>query len=153
VTFARPRPRLWPSLARAVWLLLVAANLWDIDRVIRRTLLYTALTTALAGLYLGSVVVLQSAWRTVTGQAQAPLVTVVSTLFIAAVAGPLRSRVQWSLDRRFNRQRYDAARTVEAFSAALRDNAYADLDQLSTQLTDVVQATLEPEKVSLWLRS
>jgi hypothetical protein len=97
--------------------------------------------------------VLQSAWRTVTGQAQAPLVTVVSTLFIAAVAGPLRSRVQWGLDRRFNRQRYDAARTVEAFSAALRDNAYADLDQLSTQLTDVVQATLEPEKVSLWLRS
>jgi hypothetical protein len=128
-------------------------RLWDIDRLIRRTLLYTLLTAALAGLYLGSVVVLQSAWRTMTGQAQIPLVTVVTTLFIATIARPLRLRVQQAIDRRFNRQRYDAARTVEAFSAALRDNTYADLDQLSTQLTDVVQTTLEPEKVTLWLRS
>lgn len=128
-------------------------RLWDIDRLIRRTLLYAVLTSALAGLYLGSVIVLQSAVRTATGQAQSPVVTVLSTLFIAAVAGPLRTRVQRGLDRRFNRRHYDAARTLEAFSAALRDDAYADLDRLNAQLIGVVQDTLEPEKVSLWLRS
>jgi hypothetical protein len=128
-------------------------RLWDIDRLIRRSLAYAVLTAALAGLYLGSVVVLQSIWRAATGQAQSQAVTVLSTLFIAAAAGPLRTRVQRGIDRRFNRQRYDAARTVETFSAALRHDAYADLDRLTAQLTGVVEETLEPEKVSLWLRS
>jgi hypothetical protein len=128
-------------------------RLWDIDLLIRRTLLYALLTGALASLYLGSVVVLQAAWNATTGRAQAPVVTVLSTLFIAAIAGPLRTGLQRAIDRRFNRRRYDAARTLEAFSATLRADAYADLDWLSAQLVGVVQDTLEPEKVSLWLRS
>ena len=128
-------------------------RLWDIDRLIRRTLLYAVLTGALAGLYLGSVIVLQSVLRAATGQAQSPVVTVLSTLLIAATAGPLRVRVQGGMDRRFNRRRYDAARTLEAFGADLRGDAYADLDRLNDQLIGVVQDTLEPEKVSLWLRS
>jgi len=127
-------------------------RLWDIDLLIRRTLLYTTLTGALAILYLGSVIVLQGGLRALTGQAQSPLVTVFSTLVIAAAAGPLRTRVQRGIDRRFNRRRYDAARTLEAYGAALRADADADLDQLNTQLMRVVQDTLEPKSVSLWLR-
>ncbi len=128
-------------------------RLWDIDLLIRRTLLYAVLSGALAGLYLGSIVVLQSGWNAATGRAQAPVVTVLSTLFIAAIAGPLRTGLQRAIDRRFNRRRYDAARTLEAFSATLRADAHADLDGLSAELVGVVQDTLEPEKVSLWLRS
>jgi hypothetical protein len=128
-------------------------RLWDIDRLIHRTILYGVLTVALAGLYLGSVIVLQSSLRAVTGQAQSPIVTVLSTLFIAATAGPLRSRVQSAIDRRFNRRRYNAARTLEAFSFAMRGDSVADLDRLNDQLIGVIQETLEPEKVSLWLRS
>jgi len=127
-------------------------RLWDIDRLIRRTLLYTMTTGALAGLYLGSVIVLQSGLRAVTGQAQSPLVTVASTLLIAAAAGPLRSRLQREIDRRFNRQRYDAARTLERFAAELRGDAGVELDGLKTQLITVVRDTLEPDGVSLWLR-
>jgi hypothetical protein len=127
-------------------------RLWDIDRLIHRGLLYGILSVALAGLYLGSVIVLQSTLRAITGQGQSPLVTVLSTLLIAAAAGPLRSRVQTAIDRRFNRRRYDAARTLAAFALAMRDNSVADLDRLNNQLVGVVQDTLEPEKVSLWLR-
>ena len=127
-------------------------RLWDIDRLIRRTLLYTVLTGALAILYLGSVILLQGGLRAVTGQAQSPLVTVLSTLVIAAAAGPLRGRVQRALDQRFNRRRYDAARTLEAYGAALRADPDADLDRLNAQLIQVVHTTLEPESVFLWLR-
>jgi hypothetical protein len=127
-------------------------RLWDIDRLIHRSLLYGVLSVALAGLYLGSVIVLQSGLRAVTGQGQSQVATVVSTLFIAAVAGPLRTRVQLAIDRQFNRRRYDAARTLAAFGLAMRDNSVADLDRLNNQLVNVVQDTLEPEKVSLWLR-
>ncbi len=128
-------------------------RLWDIDRLIHRTLLYGVLTVALAGLYLGSVIMLQSGLRVVTGQGQSQVATVVSTLFIAAAAGPLRTRVQSAIDHRFNRRRYDAARTLAAFSSAMRGDSVADLDRLNDQLIGVVQDTLEPEKVTLWLRS
>ncbi|MEP7357313.1 MAG: hypothetical protein ABI847_08755, partial [Anaerolineales bacterium] len=128
-------------------------RLWDIDHLVQRTLLYTAFTGTLAALYLGSVIVLQSGLRAFTGQVQSPVVTVISTLIIAAVAGPLRTRLQSALDRRFNRRRYDAACTLQAFGADMRDNSVADLDRLNNQLVGVVQDTLEPEKVSLWLRS
>ncbi len=128
-------------------------RLWDIDRLVRRSLVYVLVTAALAGLYLGSVIVLQSALRAATGQTQSTVVTVLSTLLMAAAAGPLRTRVQRGLDRRFNRRHYDAARTLEAFGAAVQADTYADLDGLSAQLVGVVQDTLEPEKVSLWLRS
>ncbi|MEP7357977.1 MAG: hypothetical protein ABI847_12095 [Anaerolineales bacterium] len=128
-------------------------RLWDIDRLVQRTLLYAAITGTLAALYLGSVIVLQSGLKAVTGRAQSPVVTVISTLIIAALAGPLRRRLQNMIDRRFNRRRYDAARTLQAFSSAMRDNSVADLQRLNNQLVGIVQDTLEPEKVSLWLRS
>lgn len=127
-------------------------RLWDIDWLIRRTLLYAVLTGTLAGLYLGSVIVLQSLVTALTGRLQSPAVTVVSTLLIAALAGPLRVRLQRVIDRRFYRQRYDAARTLEAYGAALRGEVSADLPRLHSQLVGVVQETLEPESVWLWLR-
>jgi hypothetical protein len=127
-------------------------RLWDIDRLIHRGLLYGILTVALAGLYLGSVIVLQSGLRVVTGQGQSQVATVVSTLIIAGAARPLRTRVQGIIDRRFNRRRYDAARTLAAFAAAMRGDSVADLEGLNDQLVGVVQDTLEPQKVSLWLR-
>jgi hypothetical protein len=128
-------------------------RLWDIDRLIRRTALYTLLTLVLAALYGGSILLLQSGFRTVTGQAQNQAVTVLSTLFIAALAGPLRARFQAWIDRRFNRPHYDAARTLAAFGQAVRDDVQGNPDRLKAQLLDVVHDTLEPENVSLWLRS
>ena len=98
------------------------------------------------------MIVLQSGLRAVTGQGQSQVSTVVSTLFIAAAAGPLRTRVQSAIDRQFNRRRYDAARTLAAFSAVMRGDSVADLDGLNDQLIGVVQDTFEPQKVTLWLR-
>jgi cation transporter-like permease len=150
----------WLLLPTTLALSILRHRLWDIDRLIRRTLVYATLTAALAGLYLGSVLALQAAFRGLTqpgwtplgGLEQAPAITVLSTLFIAALAGPLRARVQRWIDRRFYRQGYDAGQIVAAYGAAMRDEAQADLDQLNRQLLGVVQATLEPESVFLWLR-
>jgi hypothetical protein len=163
-TQSSPSPRLAAFAAEQLAIFSVAAvpltlafsvlryRLWDIDWIIRRTLLYTLLTGMLAGLYLGSVIVLQSLVTVLTGRLESPAATVASTLLIAAVAGPLRARIQHVIDRRFFRQRYDAARTLEAYSAGLRDEVAADLEGLQQRLVDVVQDTLEPQSVSLWLR-
>jgi hypothetical protein len=125
-------------------------RLWDIDVIIRRTLIYSALSAVLAFTYLGSVLVLESLFRFFTGQGQNALVVVLSTLAIAALFGPVRTRVQRAIDRRFYRQKYDAARTLVGFAAAVRDEV--DLDRLRTQLVEVVEETLQPSQVSLWLR-
>ena len=125
-------------------------RLWDIDVIIRRTLIYTVLTGLLVLAYFGSVLALESVFRALTGQGQNSLVVVLSTLAIAALFGPLRVRVQRAIDRRFFRQKYSAARTLAGFAASARDEV--DLDRLSAELVDVVDGTLQPEHVGLWLR-
>ena len=124
-------------------------RLWDIGVVVNRALVYAALTATLAGSYFGSVVLLQMAFRGVTGQGNAVAI-VISTLTIAALFMPLRGRIQDIIDRRFFRRRYDAARTLAAFSATVRDEV--DLEKLTGELVAVVENTMQPSHVSLWLR-
>jgi hypothetical protein len=125
-------------------------RLFDIEVIIRRTLVYSALTAVLGLAYLGSVLVLQSVFQALTGEGQSPLVVVLSTLAIAALFGPLRRRVQAGIDRRFYRKKYDAARTLAGFGASVRDEV--DLDGLQARLLGVVEETMQPAHVSLWVK-
>ena len=127
-------------------------RLYDIDIVINRTLVYGSLTAMLALVYFGGVAATQAISSALTSQEKQPqLAIVVSTLVIAALFNPLRRRVQAFVDRRFYRSKYDAAKTLEAFSAKLRDET--DLDALSDELVGVVRKTMQPAHVSLWLRT
>jgi hypothetical protein len=126
-------------------------QLFDIDLLIRRTLIYSMLTASLAFVYFSSVVLLQQFFRAVTGAQQSEIVTVISTLAIAALFVPLRQRVQAFIDQRFYRRKYDAAKTLAAFSATARDEV--ELDKLTERLVAVVEETMQPAYVSLWLRS
>jgi hypothetical protein len=126
-------------------------RLYDIDVVINRALVYGPLSATLAALYFGGVAATQTIFRTLTGQEQQPqLAIVVSTLVIAALFNPLRHRIQSFIDRRFYRKKYDARKTLETFSATLREET--DLETLNGELTKVVKETMQPEHVSLWLR-
>ncbi|HEX6710602.1 MAG TPA: hypothetical protein VF068_09725 [Rubrobacter sp.] len=125
-------------------------RLYDIDIIINRTLVYGPLTAMLVALYVGGVVSLQYAFRVITGQ-ESQLAVVASTLAIAALFNPLRVRVKAFVDRRFYRRKYDARKTLETFSATLRDET--NLDALDNELTRVVRETMQPASVSLWLRT
>ena len=130
---------------------IVHDRLWDIDIVIRRTLVYGILTASLTLVYFGSVATAQAVFHVLTGRVEQPqLVVVVSTLVIAALFNPLRRRIKSFIDRRFYRRKYDARKTLEAFSTTLSQET--DLDALSDDLLSVVRRTMHPTHVSLWLR-
>lgn len=123
-------------------------RLWDIDLIIRRTLQYTILTGILGLLYFGGIVLLQGIFHSITGQADSSLSTVITTLGIAGLFNPLRRRIQAMVDRRFYREKYDAAQTLAAFAHAARDEV--EMDALTHELVRVVQETMQPNTVSLW---
>jgi hypothetical protein len=130
---------------------IVRYRLYDIDLLINRTLVYGSLTLMLALVYFGGVTATQALFQTLTSQQKLPqLAVVVSTLMIAALFNPLRHRIQSFIDRRFYRSKYDAAKTLDTFSARLREET--DLTTLSEELVGVVRETMQPEHVSLWLR-
>jgi hypothetical protein len=124
-------------------------RLYDIDIIINRTLVYAPLTVTLVAAYFWGIIVLQRVFVLLTGQ-KYTLAVVASTLLIAAMFNPLRRRVQGIVDRRFYRKKYDARKTLEAFSAKLRDET--DLEALSDELVGVVRETMQPAHASLWLR-
>jgi hypothetical protein len=132
----------------AVGFAVLKYRLYDIDLLINRALVYGSLTATLALVYFGGVVTLQYLFRALTGQGST-LAVVASTLAIAALSSPLRRRIQAFIDRRFYRKKYDARKTLEAFSTKLRDGT--DLDALSNDLVGVVRETMQPAHVSLWL--
>ena len=133
----------------AVGFAVLKYRLYDIDLLINRALVYGSLTATLALVYFGGIVVLQRLFVVLTGQ-QSTLAVVASTLLIAALFSPLRRRIQRFIDRRFYRSKYDARKTLEAFSTKLREGT--DLDALSNDLVGVVRETMQPAHVSLWLR-
>jgi hypothetical protein len=125
-------------------------RLYDIDLLINRTLVYGSLTATLVAAYFAGIVVLQRLFVVLTSE-RSTLAVVASTLLIAALFSPLRRRVQAFVDRRFYRRKYDAVKTLEGFSAKLRDET--DLDALNDDLVGVVRETVQPAYASLWLRS
>jgi hypothetical protein len=137
------------SLWVAIGVAILKYRLYNIDLLINRTLVYGALTAILAAVYFGGIVVLQRLFVVLTG-GKSTLAVVASTLVIAALFNPLRRRIQSFIDRRFYRRKYDVTKTLETFSAKLREET--DLDALSDDLVGVVRETMQPAHVSLWLR-
>jgi hypothetical protein len=137
------------ALPIAVGIAILRYRLYDIDRLINRTLVYGLLTALLAGVYAGAVLVLGQLFGGVTRDPPSWAVAG-ATLAVAALFQPARRRIQAAVDRRFNRRKYDAAKTIETFSARLREEV--DLDTLSGELLAVVEQTVQPANASLWLR-
>lgn len=137
------------AIPAAIGVSILRYRLWDADVFINRTLVYALMTAVLALLYFSSVLVLQQLAQALIGQ-PSPLAIVLSTLFIAALFSPLRRRLQDVIDRRFYRRKYDASQILAHFAKITQDEV--DLNQLTTELLSAVQGTMEPERVSLWLR-
>ncbi len=146
------------SMARLYFVMLPLAfafsilryRLWDIDLIIRRTLIYSVLSAVLVLFYFGSIVVLQQIFHSITGQAS-DIAIIVSTLGIAALFNPLRRRVQDIIDHRFYRRKYDAQQVLARFGQTARDEV--ELDKLTGELLNVVDATMQPTSVNLWLKT
>jgi hypothetical protein len=136
-------------LPLSIGVAVLRSHLFDIDVLINRTLVYGSLTATLLALYFGGIVVLQRLFVILTGE-RYTLAVVASTLVIAALFNPLRRRIQTFIDRRFYRRKYDARKTLEAFSSKLRDET--DLETLNKELVGVVRETMQPAHTSLWLR-
>jgi hypothetical protein len=144
-------PPLLPSLlALAVGVAILRYHLYDIDIIIRRTLVYRVVTLALIAIYFGTVVILQQLFSGITEQ-RSPLAIVISTLVVAGLFNPLRIRAQTVIDRRFYRKKYQAEQVLSQFAVAARDEV--DLDKLTAELLEVIQETMQPESVSLSLIS
>jgi hypothetical protein len=137
------------GLPVAVGIAILRYHLYNIDLIINRTLVYGSLTAVLVLVYLASVVLFQELFRMLTGQ-KSQLVVVASTLAIATLFNPLRRRIQGFIDRSFYRRKYDAVKTLETFSKKLREET--DLNALSGNLIEVVEETMRPAHISLWLR-
>jgi hypothetical protein len=139
------------GIGLAVGVAVLRYRLYDIDRVINQTVVYVLLTATLIGIYVAAVAGIGTLARALTGQESNSLVIVASTLAVAALFRPLRARLQTFIDRRFYRQRYDAAATLDAFSARLRDQV--DLESLRSEIVAVVGTTMQPAHASLWLKA
>jgi hypothetical protein len=135
-------------LPAAVGAAMLRYRLYEIDRIVSRTVSYGLLSAALVGLYLVAVALLRPLLEPLTGSST--LAVAASTLAVAAVFNPARRRLQDAVDRRFDRARYDAARAVDAFTARLRSQV--DLDQITAGLCETVSATVAPGRVAVWLR-
>jgi hypothetical protein len=153
-------PGIWESIKEAIafnmlpplaiGVAILRYRLYAIDIIIRRTLVYGVLTACLALVYFSTVVGLQSFVRAFSNQTRYPLVTVISTLVIAALFSPLRRRIQAGIDHRFYRRKYDAEQVLAGFNATVRDEV--DLNRLAGELLNVVRKTLQPVQSSLWLK-
>jgi hypothetical protein len=151
LTPARYLGILWPTILMPVCLAvaILRYRLFDIDIIVRRTLQYSVLSGLLGFTYFGLITILQGVFRSVSGQ-QSEISIVLSTLAIAALFFPLRNRVQEFIDKRFYRKKYDAQKVLAEFAATCRDET--DLDKLTARLAEVIDETLQPEKVSLWIK-
>jgi hypothetical protein len=136
-------------LAATIAIAILRFRLFDVDVLIRKTLVYGLLTAVLAAVYFTSIIVLQSIFRSISGQ-ESPLVIVLSTLLIAALFSPLRRRVQGVIDRRFFRQKYDAEQVLAHFAEHARDEV--EIEALERELLAAIEETMRPERVGVWLR-
>ena len=137
-------------LTVAIGIAILRHRLFDIDIIIRRTLSYAVLTAVLGLVYFGGIVLLQNVAGGLFGSTESPLIIVISTLAIAALFNPLRARIQEFIDRRFFRSKYNAEKTLVDFAAVARDEV--DMVRLSDSLLSVIEKTIQPEQISLWLR-